>query len=44
LLGKVSLGLRCGATGLIFGRNMWQRPMEEALALTARIRALMTSE
>ena len=30
-----------GATGLIFGRNLWQRPREEALALTQRLRELL---
>ena len=30
-----------GATGLIFGRNMWQRPFAEGLETTARIKALM---
>ena len=30
-----------GATGLIFGRNLWQRPMKEALAITDRIRDVL---
>lgn len=38
LLSKAHLCMAAGATGLIFGRNMWQRPMEEALAMTHRIR------
>ncbi|HRV74394.1 MAG TPA: fructose-bisphosphate aldolase [Caldisericia bacterium] len=37
LLDKVSNSLRAGVMGLIFGRNMWQRPMEEALELTEKI-------
>ncbi len=41
LLDKVRLGLRCGATGLIFGRNMWLRPMEEALAMSAKVRQIL---
>lgn len=41
LLDKARLVIENGATGLIFGRNMWQRPMEEALAMTAKIRALL---
>ena len=30
-----------GATGLIFGRNMWQRPLAEGLAITARVKEMM---
>ena len=29
--------MEAGAVGLIFGRNMWQRPFEEALAATERV-------
>jgi class I fructose-bisphosphate aldolase len=32
-----------GATGLIFGRNMWQRPFEKGLAMTAKIKEMMRS-
>ncbi len=41
LLAKTRLVMEAGATGLIFGRNMWQRPMPEALRLTAQIKAIM---
>ena len=41
LLAKVRTGLEAGATGLIFGRNMWQRPFDEALAITERVHDLM---
>ena len=41
LLEKARLSMEAGATGLIFGRNIWQRPMEEALDLAARLKALM---
>ena len=34
MLRKVKLYMECGATGVMFGRNMWLRPMDEALALT----------
>lgn len=27
--------------GLIFGRNMWQRPRHDALALTSRIKEIL---
>ena len=41
LIDKAKLAMDQGATGLIFGRNMWQRPMDEALALTERIKDLL---
>ncbi|MCS6266074.1 MAG: fructose-bisphosphate aldolase [Vampirovibrio sp.] len=31
---NVELGMNAGAVGLIFGRNMWQRPMEEATRIS----------
>jgi fructose-bisphosphate aldolase, class I len=37
LLAKAHMCMAAGATGLIFGRNMWQRPMDEALAMTKTI-------
>ncbi len=37
LLAKAHACMAAGATGLIFGRNMWQRPWEEALAMTRKI-------
>ncbi len=43
LLEKAELVMRAGATGLIFGRNMWQRPMEQALMMSAKIRAICQS-
>jgi class I fructose-bisphosphate aldolase len=43
MLAKVQLAMEAGATGLIFGRNMWQRPLEEALAVTSRVKQLMRS-
>jgi class I fructose-bisphosphate aldolase len=41
VLRKAELSMRCGAAGLIFGRNIWQRPWEDALRLTRRIREIM---
>lgn len=41
LLDKARITMEQGATGLIFGRNMWQRPMKEALAMTGRIKQLL---
>ena len=41
LLTKARMAMENGATGLIFGRNMWQRPMDEALAITEKITKIM---
>ena len=41
LLEKARITMEQGATGLIFGRNMWQRPMKEALAITERIKNML---
>lgn len=40
LLAKVRSSMAAGATGIIFGRNLWQRPRDEALALTRQLHAL----
>ncbi len=40
LLTKVRSSMDAGATGIIFGRNMWQRPREEALRLTRELHAI----
>jgi len=42
LLAKVRTVMDAGATGLIFGRNMWQRPMADALRLTTEIKRIMS--
>jgi class I fructose-bisphosphate aldolase len=44
LLAKAHLCMAAGATGLIFGRNMWQRPMDEALAMTELIKTEVMSQ
>ena len=41
LLTKAHACMAGGATGLIFGRNMWQRPWSEALAMSAQLREVM---
>jgi len=41
LLLKADMCMKAGATGLIFGRNMWQRKWEDALAATQRIHELL---
>lgn len=38
LLAKARLCFEAGATGLIFGRNIWQRPHAEALKITQQIK------
>ena len=37
LLEKARTSMEAGATGLIFGRNMWQRPFDQALEITERV-------
>jgi class I fructose-bisphosphate aldolase len=41
LLEKVRISLEAGATGLVFGRNLWQRPFKKALEIAERIKILM---
>jgi class I fructose-bisphosphate aldolase len=41
LMHKARTVMESGATGLIFGRNMWQRPYDEALAMTAKIQEML---
>lgn len=41
VLEKVRMAMDAGARGMIFGRNMWQRPLENALSLTARLHELL---
>lgn len=38
VLKKVRLSMEAGATGMIFGRNVWQRPYDEALDISHKIR------
>ncbi len=35
LLDKVRIAMSAGATGLIFGRNMWQSNYKDALEMTS---------
>jgi len=41
LLNKVEICMNSGAVGLIYGRNMWQRPMDEALEATKKVKEIM---
>jgi class I fructose-bisphosphate aldolase len=38
---KARHGMEVGGTGVIFGRNLWQRPMDEALKLAGEIRTML---
>jgi class I fructose-bisphosphate aldolase len=42
LLAKARTAMEAGATGLIFGRNMWQRPFEEALEITEQVKRVLS--
>ncbi|MGD8625114.1 MAG: fructose-bisphosphate aldolase [Anaerolineae bacterium] len=41
LLQKARICITSGATGLIFGRNMWQRPFEQGLIITEKVKAIL---
>jgi class I fructose-bisphosphate aldolase len=43
LLTKARICVESGATGLIFGRNMWQRPFDEGLEITERVKEVLLS-
>jgi class I fructose-bisphosphate aldolase len=40
-LGSVEMGMKAGAAGLIAGRNMWQRPRDEALNVIKDVHATL---
>ena len=42
VLNKVKLYMDCGATGVMFGRNMWLRPFDEAIDLTRKVRRILS--
>jgi class I fructose-bisphosphate aldolase len=44
LLQKARICVASGATGLIFGRNMWQRPFEEGLEITEKIQEILKAD
>lgn len=41
LLHKARIAMDAGVTGLIFGRNVWQRRFDDAMAITARIHEML---
>ena len=40
MLAKVRASMAAGATGIIFGRNLWQRPWQDALSITREIHGI----
>ena len=43
VLKKVRLYMDSGATGVMFGRNMWLRPFDRAVSLTRQVHRIMAS-
>lgn len=43
VLRKVRECMEAGATGIIFGRNLWQRPFDEAMALTRDVHGVLAA-
>ncbi|MCX7966229.1 MAG: hypothetical protein N2596_06360 [Syntrophorhabdaceae bacterium] len=41
LLDKVRICFKSGASGLIFGRNIWQRPLDKAIEITDKIKGII---
>ncbi len=41
MLKKVETCMKAGATGLIFGRNMWQRGWDDSLAIGSRVHGIL---
>lgn len=41
MLNKVEMIVNAGVDGLIFGRNMWQRPFEQALKITKKVKEIL---
>ena len=39
LMNKAKVAMEAGAVGLIFGRNMWQRPFDQAMTITKRVQS-----
>ncbi len=43
LLARMEDCMAAGGTGFIFGRNMWQRPMDQALTMASRVHQLLAT-
>ncbi|MHB8110272.1 MAG: class I fructose-bisphosphate aldolase [Syntrophorhabdaceae bacterium] len=44
LLQKATVCMRAGGSGFIFGRNIWQRPLDKALDITRKIKEVIRTE
>jgi class I fructose-bisphosphate aldolase len=44
LLQKASLCIRAGGSGFIFGRNIWQRPLDQALDITRKLKEVIRGQ
>ena len=42
--GKNSLCIRAGGSGFIFGRNIWQRPVDQALDITRKLKEVIRTQ
>ena len=42
LIAKARIAMESGATGLIFGRNVWQRPYAEAMRISQTLLEMMS--
>jgi class I fructose-bisphosphate aldolase len=42
LLGKLHDAMDAGGAGVIFGRNMWQRPFDQGLAFAGRVQEILS--
>lgn len=42
IVDKARIAMDAGATGLIFGRNVWQRPFDDAITLAKQFRDLLS--
>ncbi len=41
LVERTEFCLKAGVTGIVYGRNMWQRPYKEALEMTRKVKEMM---
>jgi class I fructose-bisphosphate aldolase len=41
MIDKARMSMEAGATGLIFGRNVWQRNRDESLRFVERLREIL---
>lgn len=41
LIKKLRAGMDAGVTGFIFGRNIWQRPLDKAVVIATRLKDML---